>query len=129
MSSRLYPTLQAPLVIRSSKSAMCAAHTSVDWTTIADWRITSLERCILVMHKCARHTNSYRRISKVDNRRFVTSPLALEEVTMTESMAVAAVDMAADEVEVVVAMEEGEVVDGDGVIRLQKETTRRGVAL
>lgn len=37
--------------------------------------------------------------------------------------------MAADGAEVVVAMEEGEVADGDGVIRLQKETTRRGIAL
>jgi hypothetical protein len=34
--------------------------------------------------------------------------------------------MAADEVEVVAAMEEEEVADGDDVIRLQKETTRRG---
>jgi hypothetical protein len=93
---------------------------------IADWPITFSERCILVMLKCARRTNNYRRISKVANRRSVTSLRVPEAVTMTESTAAAAVAMVADGAEVVVGLEEEEAADGDDFIGLQKETTRRG---
>jgi hypothetical protein len=96
---------------------------------IADWPITFSERCILVMLRCARRTNNYRKISKVVNRRSVTNLLVPEVVTMTESTAAVAVVMAvvADEAEVVVvALEEEVVADGDDdSIELQKETTRR----
>lgn len=64
------------------------------------------------MLKCARHTSNYKRTSKADSRRFATSPLVPEVATTTEITAVAVEDTV-DVAEVVVALEEEVVADGD----------------